>query len=398
MGEEKSRDAAKDPDSPGMMARGVSAYRHVLKGGPKEGAAKKDGFIKTREPDSPKDSKYRRVAKFLILVGSERAAEILSRLDGPQVEAISKEIVSVTSIGSEEGRAVLEEFRSLLSSPYGYSGGVKGGVEEARRLLYAAYGPEKGEELLLHAVPEAKANPFDFLTDFSGEQLALLFRDESSAAAALVFSRLPPQLSSAALALMSGEKKLEIVRRIARQSPVAPEALEQAAAALKEKARHIGGSSEKGAFDGMGALAAILKSADVSFGEDILKEFENSDPELGKNLKERIYTLDDIVYADDLPLQKKLSSMENREIVLLLKSKTVPADPGAEDAGEKAAFREKILSNLSKARRNDVLEEEEVTGPVPRRDVEKTASAFLAWFRKSREEGTILMLRDDVVS
>jgi flagellar motor switch protein FliG len=442
MGEEKnSGKAAEHSKPPGMTARSAAAYRHVMKGektaaqaGKDQAAGKvpaagkagsgagrmpdagraagtdrasgknlpreKTGFIKTQV--SGEDSKYRRVAKFLILIGSERAAEILSRLDDAQVETVSKEIASIRSIGSEEGKAVLEEFRFLLSAPYGYSGKVKGGVEEARRILYAAYGPEKGEELLLHAVPEAKTDPFDFLTDFTGEQLALLFREESPAAAALVFSRLPPKLSAAALAGIAGEKRLEIVRRIAHQSTVAPEVLEQAASALKEKARHIGGS-EKGAFDGMGALAAILKSADVSFGEGILREFESYDPELGKNLKERIYTLDDIVYAADLPLQKKLASLENREIVLLLKSRAVPAGAAeAPDAGEtavetKAAFRKKILSNLSQARRNDVLEEEEITGPVPRREVEETAAAFLAWFRKSREEGTILMFDDDTI-
>jgi flagellar motor switch protein FliG len=365
------------------------------------GAYEKTGFIKTRGPSSGEDSKYRRVAKFLILIGSERAAAILSRLDAAQVEAISKEIASIKSIGGEEGKAVLEEFRSLLSAPYGYSGGVTGGAEEARRLLYAAYGPEKGEEIFIHAVPGTKADPFDFLADFSGEQLALLFREESPAAAALVFSRLPPKLSAAALAGVSGEKKLEIVRRIAHQSPVAPEVLEQVAAALREKARHIGGGREDGAFDGMNALAAILKSADVSFGEEILKELEGRDPDLGKDLKERIYTLDDIVCAADLPIQKKLASMENRDIVLLLKSKVVPAGDRQADeevrraAEARTAFREKILSNLSQARRNDVLGEEEIAGPVPRRDVEETASAFLTWFRKSREEGTILMLNDD---
>jgi flagellar motor switch protein FliG len=412
MGEEEKHDGktAEASSSPGMMKRGASAYRHTMKGGAKQAVPRgkgppyeSPGFIKTQVPDSGEDSKYRRVAKFLILIGSDRAAEILSRLDGVQVEAISKEIASIKSIGSEEGKAVLEEFRSLLSAPYGYSGGVKGGIEEARRLLYAAYGPEKGEEIILRAVPEAQVNPFDFLADFSGEQLALLFRNESPAAAALVFSRLPPKLSAAALAGISGEKRLEIVRRIAHQSPVAPEVLEQVAAALKEKARHLGGSRENGAFDGMGALAAILKSADASFGEGILKEFENRNPELGKTLKERIYSLDDIVYAADLPLQKKLASMENREIVLLLKSKAVQAN-GAEAAGagaasaaaeKRIAFREKILSNLSQARRNDVLEEEEIAGPVPRKDVEETATAFLAWFRKSREEGTILMFNDN---
>jgi flagellar motor switch protein FliG len=62
---------------------------------------------------------------------------------------------------------------------------------------------------------------------------------------------------------------------------------------------------------------------------------------------------------------------------------------------ETTAFREKILNNLSQGRRNEVLEEEEITGPVPRKDVEIAAAAFLAWFRQGREEGHILMAGDD---
>jgi hypothetical protein len=41
--------------------------------------------------DNVHESKYRRVAKFLILIGSEQASEILAELDPDQVEKISKE-------------------------------------------------------------------------------------------------------------------------------------------------------------------------------------------------------------------------------------------------------------------------------------------------------------------
>jgi flagellar motor switch protein FliG len=393
-------------DDAGIMRTGAAAYSHAMK---KKACG---GFIKSDEqpqdppfvpiwsgkpavtPAAPQsdESKYRRVAKFLILIGSERAAEIFSQLDSKQVEKISKEITSISSISGAEGEAILTEFRSLLSSPFGYSGGVSGGVEAARRLLYAAYGPEKGEQILGRAVPEARANLFDFLEDFSGDQLAMLFREEPPGAAALVFSQLPPKLSAAALACITGEKKMEIVRRIAKHAPVAPEVLEQIAGALREKARHIAGAKSEG-FDGMNALTAILKSADASFGDSIIRELEHSDPDLGKIIKERIYTLDDIVFASDLPIQKKLASMENRDIILLLKARSKQND--ADDAG---AFREKILSNLSQTRRDDLAAEEEFIGPVPRRDVDKAASDFLGWFRKNREDGHILMFNDkDIV-
>ena len=354
------------------------------------------GFLKTTpesfQSASPEktESKFRRVAKFLMLIGSDRAAEILGRLPADQIEAISMEIASVKSIGAEESTVILEEFSSLLSSPYQVLGAKSGGIEAARRVLYAAFGPEKGEALLVKAVPEAKPNPFDFLEDFSGDQLALLFREESAAAAALVFSRLPPKQSAQALSRISGEKKLEILKRIAKQTAVPPEVLAQVAGALREKAKKISamtGSGGDAGFDGMEALAAILKSSDLRFGDELLSKLELEDPELGRTLKDKVYTIADLLDAPDLPIQKKLAAMNDKDIILLLKART-----GHEDT---AAFREKILCNLSQGRREEILEEEGMTGAVPRRDVEKAAAAFLAWFRQERESGGIVMMNDD---
>jgi flagellar motor switch protein FliG len=355
-----------------------------LKTGPQEQPEKQPENDKT--PKKPPVSKYRRTAQFMVLIGSEEASKILSRLEPHQVEAISKEIVSMGSISPEDAESVLEEFRSLLSPAYGYSGSSAGGIEEARRILYAAFGPEKGEGMLVKAVPEALENPFDFLKDFSGEQLALLFRDESPAACAMVFSRLPSKLSAEALAFTSPERKLEIVKRIARLRETSPEVIERAAEALREKARHFGSSNaDTGAqIDGMNVLAAILKHSDLAFGGRLLEELEEDDPSLGKEMKDRLYTLEDICGAADRPIQEKLRTMDDRDIALLLK-------------GRSDAFTQKILWNVSEARATRIKEESELMGSVPRIEAEAAGREFLAWFRVNREEGRILMLSSEDV-
>ena len=339
-------------------------------------------LLKTTKKEALPASKYRRAAQFMILIGSDEASKILARLDPAQVDAISKEIVSIKSINPEEAEAVLEEFRSLLSPSFGYSGSSSGGVEEARRLLYAAFGPEKGETLLLKAVPEAAENPFDFLSDFSAEQLSLLFKDESPAACAMVYSRLPSKLSAALLANTGAEKKLEIVKRIARLRESSPEVIERVAAALREKARHFGRDDEVREIDGKGVLAAILKHSDLSFGGRLLGELEGSDPSLGREMKDRLYSLEDVCNAADRPIQEKLRSMDDRDIALLLK-------------GRPENFTNKIMNNISQARAGRILEEMEIAGPVSKIEAEAATREFLSWFRLNREEGRILMLNGE---
>jgi flagellar motor switch protein FliG len=345
-------------------------------------------LVKTGEnkdgENAPKESKYRRVAKFLILIGSEQAAEILAELDPQQVDEISKEIALTKIIKPEERDEIMAEFHALFSKPYSFSGSSQGGIETARRILYAAKGPEKGEELLNRAIPESKENLFSFLDDFSTEQLVMLLKNESAQTTAVILARLPPKLSAGTISKLPSSRKTEVLKRIAHQREVSPEVLEQVSAALKEKARHISGNSKDIEIDGMQTLAAILKQGDYSFGDRLINELEQEDPDIGKDLKEKLYTLDDVVNTVDRPIQDKLKTMSEHDIAVLLK-------------GRGEAFSRKILFCVSSGRRKLILEESELIGAVPKRDCDAVAGEFLAWFRLARENGNIILYSDEDV-
>ena len=367
-----------------ILRKGIAAYQQTMRPQPETPVpAAVNGLLRVSTAPG-EDSKCRRVAKFLILVGSDHAAKILAELDRRQVEEISREITTIKGIGPEEAEAILAEFRSLLSLPAGYFSGASGGVDAARRILHAAYGPEKGEALLNRTIPSSKDNIFGFLEEFSPEQQIFLLKDESPATAALVLARLSPKASAEALKKFPPALKPEILKRIARQNDIAPEVLERVAEAIREKARHLGSGSRDIAIDGMQTLAAILKQGDYSFGDRIINELETENPDIGKDLKDRLYTLDDVLEAFDRPLAEKLKTMPDRTIAILLK-------------GRSREFCEKILSNISSGRRSLIREEGEILGAVPKRDCDTAANDFLAWFRLARENGEIMLTSDEDV-
>ena len=331
-----------------------------------------------------KESKYRKIAKFLILIGSQQAAEILAELDPDQVDEISKEIALTEIIRPEERDEIFAEFHEIFSRPYQYTGSSRGGMEAARRILYAAKGPEKGEEILNKAIPASKENLFGFLEDFSAEQLVMLLKSENAQTTAVILSRMSPKVSAETISKLPPEKKPDILKRMAYQKEISPEVLEQISAALKEKVRHIAGSSNDIQIDGMQALAAILKQGDFAFGDKIIEELEKEDPTIGKDLKEKLYTLDDVIYTIDRPIQDKLKLMSDIEIAILLK-------------GRGKDFSDKILSCVSASRRKLIREEYEIMGAVPKKDCDAAAGEFLAWFRDAREKGDIILLSDEDV-
>jgi len=384
-----------------ITRRGIDAYKQTIN----QKTEETDGFIKTTQPaqvnkpktfEKPKankteisphtlpNPKIRKVAKFLILVGGEYAAQILSQLDINQVEEISKEIATIKVIQPEEGKEILAEFENLFSMPYRYSGLSFGGIETARRILYAAMGPEKGEAMLNKSIPDSKENIFGFLEEFTPEQLVLLLKAETPQTASLILSRLPPAITAATISKLPQKNKAEILKRIAHQNKISPEILNQVSSALKDKVRHLSGGAKDIEIDGMSKLAAILKHGEVSFGDRIINELEDSDPDIGKDLKDNYYTLDDVVNSIERPLQEKLKSMSDTEIALLLK-------------GRGNAFTEKLLSCVSAGRRKLIREEFEILGAVPKRDCDTAAKEFLAWFRLAREDGDIILTSDEDV-
>jgi flagellar motor switch protein FliG len=136
--------------------------------------------------------------------------------------------------------------------------------------------------------------------------------------------------------------------------------------------------------DGKDALVAILKSADASFESKLLEELSSTDPFLTYDLRNRLYTLDDILKINDLTLEEKLRSMNEQDIVFLLK-------------GRKQEFIEKILSNVSAPRRAMIREEADILGAVSRIEADMVATDFLTWFRRGREEGLIMCEGDEDV-
>ena len=118
------------------------------------------GLVKIPASSTEKDSIYRRVAKFLVIVGIDEAAKILPHLTEEQTEKIIPEIASIQKITPEESASILEEFESLVEKAR-----EEGGLETARNILTKAYGSEKAEDMLKKSVKYPDGKPFDYLSD-----------------------------------------------------------------------------------------------------------------------------------------------------------------------------------------------------------------------------------------
>ena len=247
-------------------------------------------------------------------------------------------------------------------------------------MLAAALGDDKARELLRKAVPES-ARPFQFLNDFDPRELVAMLRNESPEVMSVLLPYLEPRLASSVIVNLPDPIRSEVVRRIARLEKVDPEVLRNMEAGVREKIRRLGHSATE-EVDGRSALANILRHVDSNLEESILSNLGEENPGLSDSIREKLFTLDDILRVPDRAIQKRLRDLSEREIALVLK-------------GKSAAFRDKIFQNVSQTRRIIIQEEYEILGAQRREDVERATRDFLVWFKKRWEDGELSLEGDE---
>ena len=350
----------------GFTKFGAAAAAEVLK---------EQGLIKVpvQEPDKEgKESVYRRVAKFLLLIGEDEAAKILPHLSDKQIEKIIPEIASIRSVDKEEAAVILEEFNTLLENAK-----KSGGPETAREMLTKAYGKDRAEEMLKKTMPQNSKRPFEYLDDAETEKINLLLKDENVGIKSLVLSHLAPQKAADVIKQMKDDEKKEVVLRLAKMEAVSPEILNRVDHAMLEKSKTLTTERVEN-IDGRNALAQILKKMDSGAEADILKSLSDDDPDLGQDLKKRLFTLEDVIAADDRFVQETLREFSDSDIAYLI-------------AGKTDEFRSKILDNISHSRRNEVEVQEDILKPMRRTDCDNMTSKFVGILRRAFEDGKLII-------
>ncbi|MFH2116008.1 MAG: FliG C-terminal domain-containing protein, partial [Spirochaetota bacterium] len=114
----------------------------------------------------------------------------------------------------------------------------------------------------------------------------------------------------------------------------------------------------------------------------ILSGIEEDNPELSRDIRERLFTADDIHRVGDRDVQKGLRDLGEREVALVLK-------------GKSQTFRDKLLANVSQSKRTIILEEYEIMGTVRRDEVEKATRSFLDYFKRRWEAGDLVLEGDE---
>ena len=322
---------------------------------------------------------FRKAAILLAIVGNDIGAGALRQLSEDDAQEIAREVALLSSISEEERTAVLEDFIRVAENLDLYR---TGGLEYAKSVLYAAFGPETGKRLTDRLVkqPSTASPGIEMVRNADPQHLAKILNRENPQTVALILCHLPAESASALLAALPAELRAPAIRRMASLDQVAPEVIERLAKSLSAKLR-IMGETNLEPCGGIQAAAQLLNRVDPSASEEILGQIASEDPTLGQTIRQKMFVFTDLMNISKQSLQTLIGQADRRVLTLALK-------------GTSAQMKKRVMSFMS-TRAAEMLEEDlQALGPVRIRDVEEAQQQIMALAARLQSEGTISLKGD----
>lgn len=325
-----------------------------------------------------------KAATVIVALGTDKASQIYQYMNADELEQLTIEVARLGYVTPEQTEQVLEDFYQMCMANKAIT---EGGLEYARTVLQKAFGDQEAE-LLLNKVTKALSNrSFAFLNKTDAKTLLSTLQHERAQTIALVLSYVDPDKAAAVLEELPTQKKLRVVKDIARMESASPAAVKMIEDELQKKFSNII-VAENVQIGGLDHIAAIMNNLERSSEKAIFDGLSVKDENLAEEIRKRMFVFEDIVHMDDRSVQRFIRDCDMRDIVLALK-------------GANKDVMNKLYSNMSTRMRQNIEEDLEITTNVRIRDVEEAQQRIVGVIRDLEERNQIIILKggkDEIIA
>ena len=322
-------------------------------------------------------SSRQKVAILMIALGQDTSAEILKYLNDYEIEDIAQTIAELRTVTTDQEDEVLEEFETMLMAGKYVS---MGGIDFARGTLEKAMGPRRAQSML-DRVTATTSGGFYLLRNIAPNQIAPFISKEHPQTIALILSQLDPSQAAGVLNILPEELQSEVTYRVAAMENISPQVLREIEDTLANELQAIltGQITEIG---GPKKVAEILNMTGRSTEKAVLERLDSQDPEIAEEIRNMMFTFDDIANLTDREIQMVLREVDTKDLATALK-------------GSAPEMQDRIFSNVSERVSQMIREEMEFSGPVRMSDVEEVQLRVVQTVRQLEEAGQVTVTRGE---
>jgi flagellar motor switch protein FliG len=315
-----------------------------------------------------------KAAVTLLTMGKELASEVLQHLNEAEVKRISRAFMAVHEVDRETQFSVTKEFQTMMKASETL---LVDGREFAKDVISHAFGEAAGEGLLEYISGSRKEPISAIIQDVPEKILNSFIAAEHPQTVSFLMTRMNPDQAAMILAKMSEEAQTDILIRIAHLNNVKSDVLDEVREVLRSQLKG-GGLSEEEEVSGPKSAANILNFVDRANEERILTEIEEMYPDLADQIRNLMFTFEDLKKIDDRGIQTVLKEVPRDQLVLSLKT-------ASDD------LKELLFRNVSQRAAQMIQEDLGAMGPVKVKDVEKAQQAIVDTVRRLEAEGKIVV-------
>lgn len=324
---------------------------------------------------STKASGAQRAAAFLLSLDKDASASVMRALD-PKV--ISKIAEAMTDL--DPGLCSVDAIDSLyrdLARTFHQRTGVRPQDDfELFALLDSSYGPDEAGRVIneIHK-RRRREQPFAFIEAVPAALTARVLKEESPAVVALILSHVAPATSAEVLIAFDEDATLEIVKRMTNVTPPGVETMLTIADDLQDRIRAASlVPAPRAQEDSLRTVADMLNFSEAEIEHAVLTRLEEDDDEIAAQVRDLMFTWDDLSNIEKRAMQKILASIDTKTLSVALK------------ACPEAVF-DNIMGNLSSRVRDMVIDEKELLGPMAFSDVLQARAQIMAAVRALMDSG-----------
>ena len=322
-------------------------------------------------------SSRQKVAVLMIALGQDTSAEILKYMNDYEIEDIAQTIAELRTVTTDQEDEVLEEFETMLMAGKYVS---MGGIDFARGTLEKAMGPRRAQSML-DRVTATTSGGFYLLRNIAPNQIAPFISKEHPQTIALILSQLDPSQAAGVLNILPEELQSEVTYRVAAMENISPQVLREIEDTLANELQAIltGQITEIG---GPKKVAEILNMTGRSTEKAVLERLDSQDPEIAEEIRNMMFTFDDIANLTDREIQMVLREVDTKDLATALK-------------GSAPEMQDRIFSNVSERVSQMIREEMEFSGPIRMSDVEEVQLRVVQTVRQLEEAGQVTVTRGE---
>jgi flagellar motor switch protein FliG len=259
-----------------------------------------------------------KAAVMLMLLGPERATEVMQQFSAEEVSRVSALMSSMQALDRDTLIDVLEEFRSTTEHQKTVAFNPAEFVQsliEKFSMDVASTDWQSNEEINAHlpALESFSRMPVEVLKGHLSE--------EHPQVAATLLSLLDPALSAQVLESLEADQRNELVLRIALLDRIDPAVLGDLNEVLERamQAKKIGGSSGLG---GAAPAADILANLASGLDRQTLDHIQAYDGRLAAQIQSKMFMFEDFALVEPSALQRLLAEVQTETLVVALKGTT----------------------------------------------------------------------------